>query len=128
MSTVTKFDIEKFDGKISFAISRVQMRFILTQNGLKKALDGEPKKPTSMTGEKWDELDEKTLSAIQLYLSKKVLREVANETTAVVLWTKLESLYMTKSPTNKLRLKERFYTIRMLVGTPIQSHLERLIL
>ncbi|XP_074287834.1 uncharacterized protein LOC141612987 [Silene latifolia] len=35
----TKFDIEKIDGKISFAIWRVQMRVVLIQNGLKKALD-----------------------------------------------------------------------------------------
>ena len=51
MSTVTKFDIKKFDGKISFAIWRVQMRAVLTQNGLKRALDGKSKKPASMTDE-----------------------------------------------------------------------------
>ena len=123
MSTVTKFDIEKFDGKISFSIWKVQMKAVLTQNGLKKALDGKSKKPINMTDEQWDELDEKALSAIQLCLSKEVLREVANETTAAALWLKLESLYMTKSLANKLRLKERLYTIRMVEGTPIQSHL-----
>jgi hypothetical protein len=35
----------------------------------------------------------------------------------------LEKLYMTKSLANKLRLKERIYTIRMLEGTSMQSHL-----
>ena len=35
---------------------------------------------------------------------------------------------MTKSLANKLRLKERLYTIRMVEGTPIQSHLNELIL
>ena len=124
MSTVTKFDIEKFDGKINFAIWRVQMRVVLTHNGLKKALDGKSKKPTSMTDEKWDDLDEKALSAIQLCLSKEVLREVASENTTVALWAKLESLYMTKSLANKLRLKESLYTIRIPVGTSIQSHFD----
>ena len=36
-SIMLKFDIEKFDGKISFSIWRVQMLAILTQNGLKKS-------------------------------------------------------------------------------------------
>lgn len=119
-----KFDIEKFDGKISFSIWRVQMRAVLTQNGLKKALDGKSKKSASMTDDQWDEMDEKALSSIQLCLSKEVLREVVKETTAAGLWLKLETLYMTKNLANKLRLKERIYTIRMVEGTPIQSHLD----
>ena len=40
MAIVTKFDILKFDGKISFHIWKVQMMAILMQNGLKKALCG----------------------------------------------------------------------------------------
>ncbi|KAL8166893.1 hypothetical protein V2J09_008392 [Rumex salicifolius] len=39
-TSVMKFDIEKFDGKISFEIWRVQMQAVLTQHGLKKALLG----------------------------------------------------------------------------------------
>ena len=31
---------------------------------------------------------------------------------------------MTKSLANKLHLKEQLYTIRMAIGTPIQSHLD----
>lgn len=123
MSTITKFDIEKFDGNISFSIWRVQIKAVLTQNGLKKALDGKSKKPTSMIDEQWEKLGNKALSAIQLCLSKEVLREVVSETTAAELWLKLESLYMTKSLANKLRHKERLYAIRMAVVTPIQSHL-----
>jgi len=119
-----KFDIEKFDGKIRFSIWRVQMRVVLTQNGFKKALDGKLKKPASMTDDQWDELDEKAFSSIQLCLSKEVLREVVNETTAAGLWLKLETRYMTKNLANKLRLKECIYTIRMVEGTPIQSHLD----
>jgi len=77
-----------------------------------------------MTDDQWEELDEKALSSIQLCLSKEVLREVVNETTVAKLWLKLETLYMTKNLANKLRLKERIYTIRMVEGTPIQSNLD----
>ncbi|KAG6495421.1 hypothetical protein ZIOFF_043244 [Zingiber officinale] len=124
MSTVTRFDIEKFDGKISFSIWRIQMRAVLTQNGLKKTLEGKSKKPATMTYEQWEELDEKALSAIQLCLPREVLREVIHETTAAGLWLKLESQYMTKSLANKLRLKDRLYSLCMQEGTPIQSHLD----
>ncbi|KAF1884530.1 hypothetical protein Lal_00028408 [Lupinus albus] len=46
---MSKFDIKKFDDKISFSIWRVQMRVILLQSGLKKVLDGKSKKSNSMT-------------------------------------------------------------------------------
>ncbi|KAK9715446.1 hypothetical protein RND81_06G165800 [Saponaria officinalis] len=78
----TKFDIEKFDGKISYAIWHVQMQAVLIQNGLKKAFDGKSKKPATMEDEQWDEIDEKALSVIQLCLSREVLREVIKEKTA----------------------------------------------
>ena len=80
-----------------------------------------------MTDEQWQELDEKALSAIQLCLTKEVLREVIHEETASGLWLKLESLYMTKSLANKLCLKERLYTIRMAEGNSIQTHIDELI-
>jgi len=75
MATVTKFDILKFNSKINFNISKVQMMVILTQNGSKKALGGKTKKPESMTDEQWEELDEKALSTIQLCLAPHVLRK-----------------------------------------------------
>jgi hypothetical protein len=45
------------------------------------------------------------------------------EKSAATLWKKLEELYMNKSLANKLRLKERLYTIHMSEGTSMQSHL-----
>jgi hypothetical protein len=72
-----------------------------------------------MTDDKWEDLDEKALSALQLSLSPDVLREVMNAKSATELWNKLEKLYMTKSLANKLRLKERIYTIRMAECTSI---------
>nr|GEV63983.1 retrovirus-related Pol polyprotein from transposon TNT 1-94 [Tanacetum cinerariifolium] len=88
VTMVTKFDIDKFDGKISFVICKVHMQAVLTHHGYKKALKGVAHKP-------------------------QILREVIHETTAVGLWLKLESLYMTKSLANKLRLKDRLYTFSM---------------
>nr|GEW40447.1 retrovirus-related Pol polyprotein from transposon TNT 1-94 [Tanacetum cinerariifolium] len=110
---VTKFDIDKFDGKISFTIWKVHMQAVLTHHGYKKALRSIAHKPQSMSDEDWLELDEKALATIQLFLTREVLREVIHETTAASLWLKLESLYMTNSLANKLRLKDRLYTFRI---------------
>ncbi|CAL1390087.1 unnamed protein product [Linum trigynum] len=61
-----------------------------------------------------------------LSLSDDVIIEVAAEKTAAGLWLKLESLYMTKSLTNKLHLKQRLFSLRMQEGTPLREHLEQL--
>jgi hypothetical protein len=116
----TKLDIPKFDGKISFVIWQIQIKAVITKLCVRKALQP---RPADMTDDKWEDLDEKALSALQLSLSPDVLREVMNAKSAAELWNKLEELYMTKSLANKLRLKERIYTIHMAEGTSIQSHL-----
>jgi sRNA-binding regulator protein Hfq len=46
-----------------------------------------------------------------------------HEKSATKLWKKLEEVYMTKSFANKLRLKERLYTIHMSKGIYMQSRL-----
>nr|GEW53899.1 retrovirus-related Pol polyprotein from transposon TNT 1-94 [Tanacetum cinerariifolium] len=53
---VTKFDINKFGGKISFAIWKVHMQAVLTHHGYKKALKGIAHKPQSTSVQ--DHLDE----------------------------------------------------------------------
>ncbi|KAG6416427.1 hypothetical protein SASPL_123857 [Salvia splendens] len=61
-----------------------------------------------------------------LFMSDDVIIEVADQDTAAALWTKLESLYMTKSLTNKLLLKQRLFRLRMQEGMPLRDHLENL--
>ena len=68
-------------------------------------------------------LEEKAHSTIMLCLADDVITEVSNEETAAGLWLKLESLYMTKSLTNKLLLKQRLFGLRMAEGTQLREHL-----
>ena len=77
-----------------------------------------------MSEAKWEEMDAKALSAIQLYLSNEVLREVVKETTFKGIWERLESLYMSKSMTNWLLLKSRLYDLRLEEGKPPKTHLD----
>ncbi|GKB01366.1 retrovirus-related pol polyprotein from transposon TNT 1-94 [Tanacetum coccineum] len=57
-------------------------------------------------------------------LGNKVLREVTGETTAAGVWSKLETLYMTKSLANKLYLKKKLYTFYMPAGRKISEHID----
>ena len=119
-----KLDIEKFDRSVNFGLWQVKMKAILIQNGVHKALDGVEKKPEGISEARWEEMDAKALSAIQLCLSNEVLREVVKEETSKGIWEKLESLYMEKSVTDRLLLKSRLYDLRLQEGRPMKSHLD----
>ena len=90
--------IDKFTGRNSFSLWQIKMRALLKQQGMwallaKKAGDAETAEMAS--------LEEKAHSTILLCLADDVITEVADQATAASLWLKLESLYMTKSLTNK---------------------------
>ncbi|KAL5795047.1 hypothetical protein ACOSP7_003641 [Xanthoceras sorbifolium] len=121
MSTV-KFEVVKFDRKINFTLWQVRMRAVLVQSGVQKALKGI--KPADMKDVDWEDIDEKARSAIQLFLSDEVLREVISEKTTKALWEKLESLYLKKTLTNKLYKKQCLYSLRMSEGTSLGSHID----
>lgn len=140
-----KYEIEKFDGKISFSLWRVKMHAILVQQGSQKALwpreqllkkETDDKASTATTTDvstvavktvsdvEFVEIDERARSVIILNLADKVLCEVVEENTTLKLWQKLESLYMTKSLTNRLFLKQNLYTLQMKEGTLVKEHID----
>ncbi|GJU03051.1 hypothetical protein Tco_1113389 [Tanacetum coccineum] len=69
-------------------------------------------------------LNKKAHSAVILCLGNKVQREVTGETTAAGVWSKLETLYMTKSLATKLYLKKKLYTFSMPAGRKISEHID----
>jgi len=81
-----KFNIQKFDGVINFSRWQIRMNVILNHSVLKKTLLGREKKPKDMKKETWQELDEKALTAMQLFLEDKVLDEFSTEKTTSLLW------------------------------------------
>ncbi|GJU53941.1 retrovirus-related pol polyprotein from transposon TNT 1-94 [Tanacetum coccineum] len=70
--------------------------------------------------------NENAHSTILLSLSDGVLYEVADEETAAGVWKKLEKLYMTKSLTNKLLLKQRLFSLRMKEVSSLKEHIDGL--
>ena len=100
-----RFEIEKFNGKNNFEIWKVKMYDLLVQQGVVKALLGKSKQPYTMTDDEWSDMDERALSGIRLCLADDVLFNIVSKKTTVVLWRKLENLYMTKSLTNRILLR-----------------------
>ena len=138
-----RFEIEKFDGKINFGLWQVQVKDILIQHGLHKALKGrsipvasesskdkEPEKDKSkksvMSDDEWEELDMRAASLIRLCLAKNVLANIQGTTSAKELWERLEELYQAKSVCNRFYLKEQFHLLKMSEGTKVSDHLAEL--
>ena len=79
MDMSAKYDIEKYDGKTSFALWQVRMAAILSSQGVKDAIFGRDNLIDALTDSKWRTMDDKALSIIQLCLSNSTLQEVIRE-------------------------------------------------
>jgi len=66
---------------------------------------------------------DKARIAIVLWLGDKVLRDVAKEPTATSMWSKLESLYMSKSLAHRKFLKQQLYSFKMMESKAIMEQL-----
>ena len=112
-SSTSRHNIEKFDGQNDFALWKMKMSELLGNLGLEEALEGEAKMSKNYTTEQKKEIVKKAYNTLILSLGDKVLREVSKMKTAAKICLKLESLYMTKSLSNRLYLKARFFTFKM---------------
>ncbi|KAL8483497.1 hypothetical protein ACS0TY_026255 [Phlomoides rotata] len=119
-----KLDVEKFTGKNDFGLWKVKMKALLVHLGLGSALESDGREESSTTGAKKIEIGEKAHSAIILCLGDKPLREVSMEKTAIDVWRKLESLYQTKSISNKLYVKQKLLDFRMSEGKDLNEQLD----
>ena len=105
--TATKFEGEKFDGKVNFLLWKMRVMSLLLKEGTHRTLQGISKKPSDMDEDDWQDMDYKARATIVLCLSDEVLYNVMNEESTAGLWSRLESLYMMKSLSNKLYTKKQ---------------------
>ncbi|KAL8476571.1 hypothetical protein ACS0TY_029029 [Phlomoides rotata] len=89
------------------------MKALLVHHGLTSALKPDEDEESSTSRERKVEIMEKAHSAIILCLGDRPLREVSKEKTVIDVWKKFESLYQTKSVSNKLYVKQRLLYFRM---------------
>lgn len=119
-----KFEVERFDGRGDFTLWKKKMRALLVQQKVSKALDDPSTHPATMTTLEKEEMLETAYSKIILYLADNVLRQVHEAKSALEVWSKLDALYLTKSLTNKLYLKERFFGYKMDVNKDLEQNLD----
>ena len=86
-------------------------------------MQGKSAKSAGTLNEDLEEMDLRAASTIQLCLADEIIYNVMDEETATGLWLRLETLYMTKSLSNKLYLKKKLYGLRMNKGTTVLEHL-----
>jgi len=98
------------------------MRGILAQtHDYDQALDSFSKRKAEWTAEETRK-DQKAHALIQLYLHNDILQECLTEKTAAELWTKLESICMSKDLTSKMQMKMRLFTLKMKEDS-VMTHL-----
>ena len=104
-----KFDVPRFDGNGNFRLWQRRVKDLLTQQGMKKALL-EPK-PEAMSQGDWEEMHDQAVSTIRLCLSDDITHQVMDLTTCKEMWDKLEKMYMSRSLSSKLYLKQRDFLV-----------------
>ena len=83
-----------------------KMRVVLVQQKCAKVIRDLSEFPEVMKSLEKQELMENAYSLLILNLADNVLGQVDDEDTTLKVWNKLESLYMVKSLSNKIYLKE----------------------
>ena len=81
-----------FDGS-NFAAWRECMLQALTQRGLHGPLSGDVGRPSRMSDDQWQELDEMALSMICLHLVESIFALVMHEATTRAVWQRLHEMY-----------------------------------
>ncbi|KAH9679832.1 hypothetical protein KPL71_026291 [Citrus sinensis] len=125
----SKVDLEKFTGQNDFNMWKIKMEALFITQGLGEAIDPVSKleggeASSFKTLEQVAEIDKKARSTIILSLGDSVIREVAKERTVAGLWAKLENLYMTKSLANRLYIKRKMFSLKMIEGASLNEHID----
>ena len=116
----TKFDVEKFDGTGNFGLWQTRVKDILAQQGILKGL--QETKPAKVDNDAWEDMQVQAAATIRLCLADQVMYHVMDEDSPKGIWDKLANRYMSKSATNKLYLKQKFYGLKMQEGSDLVEH------
>ena len=97
---------------------------MLVQHKLQSVLQNPSILGGSVTDVQKKELQENGLSIIVLYLADNVLRQIDGVDTAFEAWNKLEELFMAKSLTNRILLKEKYFGFHMDSSKNLEQNLD----
>ncbi|CAL8140263.1 unnamed protein product [Prunus armeniaca] len=114
--------LKPFDGKDDFTDWQRMMKNVLIQQDLDDALSGE--KPASMTNTTWTKVLKKAKSSIEIHLTRSVRSHITEKMIAQEACEKLENVYMGKTVSNKLFLKDELFGLRLEERGDIEDHVE----
>ena len=69
----------------------------------------------------------KYISTIRLCIADNIINNVIDENSAPALWKKLEKLYLEKSLTTKLNLKQDLYWLKIEDGVNLMEYFKELL-
>ena len=119
----TKYEIEKFKGN-NFSLWKMRIKAVLRKDNCLAAIGERPEEITD--DGKWNEMDGNAIVNLHLALADGVLSSVAEKKTAKEIWDTLTKLYEAKSLHNKIFLKRKLYTLRMMESTMVIDHINTL--
>ena len=119
----SRFEIDKFDGKGDLSVWKKKMKAVLVQQKCAKAIADPSEFPEVMKSSEKQEILENAYTLLILNLADNVLCQVDEEDNALKVWNKLESLYMLKSLSNKIYLKEQLFGFRMDPSKNLEENL-----
>ena len=125
----SKVDLEKFTGQNDFNMWKIKMEALLITQGLGDAIEPVSKlegneASSSKTPEQAVEIDKNARSTIIMSMGDSVIRKVAKEKIVAGLWAKLENLYLTKSLANRLYIKKKMFSLKMIEGALLDEHID----
>ena len=97
-TSLQKFEIPLFDGKINFMVWKSTIEDWLVQQNLDMAL--EEKKPDNLNVTAWASKKKKAVSTTRLAIAPEIKYNFLMETDPRVLLQKLQGIYVSKSLTN----------------------------
>ncbi|XP_017981005.1 PREDICTED: uncharacterized protein LOC108663030 [Theobroma cacao] len=68
-------------------------------------------------------LEQRCVSTIRLCIGDNVFNHVIDEDSALRLWAKLKKIYLAKSLSNKLQLKQKLYRLKMEENEDLMKHM-----
>ena len=118
-----KFEIEKLN-RSNFSMWKIKMWAILRKNNCFAAIRERPIEITD--DDKWNEMDSNVIADLHLALADVMLSNVEEKKKKKEIWDILIKLYEAKSLHNKIFLKRRLYTFRMVESTLVTGHINTL--
>ena len=120
------YQIEPLKGADNYAVWKIKMMDILTDQGLWEYVD--PGTAPSDTNQKpaWEKKDRTALSTIRLWVADKLLVYIASSKSSKEAWDSLKGLLEAQGPLGIVLARRKLFRAKCEDGTSIEDHIRTL--